>query len=200
MARVLLYYAHPGHRHSHVNKEMFRAAQKVDGITIVDMYAEYPRHDIRVEREQERLLDHDVILFQHPLFWYSTPGLVKDWIDLTLQSGFAYGDNGDKLKGKILMQAITAAGPEDAYTTDGYQHFPLRTFLTPMEQTANLCKMRYASPYSLYSALKAPGAGEVAPHVSGYVSLLEALRDDRYDFDAAPDVVSYATLPLKVEA
>ncbi len=197
MARVLLYYAHPGHRHSHVNKEMFRAANAVEGITIVDLYAEYPRHNIRVDVEQERLVSHDVILFQHPLFWYSTPGLIKDWIDLTLQSGFAYGDGGDKLAGKVLMQAITAAGPEDAYRADGYQNFPLRTFLTPMEQTARLCKMRYAAPYALYSSLKAPTEGALAPHVAGYTDLLNALRDDRYDFDAAPEVVTSDNLSLK---
>lgn len=94
MARLLVYYAHPGHRHSQVNRHMARAAERVAGITFVDLYAEYPRFDIDVEREQQRLLDHDVILFQFPVFWYSTPSLLKEWQDLVLEHGFAYGAGG----------------------------------------------------------------------------------------------------------
>jgi len=202
MARVLLYYAHPGHRHSHVNRAMYDAAAAVEGITQIDLYAAYPRQNIDIDREQALLLDHDVILFQHPLFWYSTPSLIKEWVDLVLEHGFAYGADGDKLMGKTLMQAISAAGSSEAYTPEGYQHFPLRTFLTPMEQTARLCKMRYGAPYVLHSALQAPAASAVAPHVAGFVRLLQALRDDAYDFDTADKMgqVDAGTLPIKTEA
>ena len=184
MARLIVYYAHPGHKYSHVNRYMARAAAGVEGITYVDLYADYPRFDIDVEVEQRRLLDHDVILFQFPLFWYSTPSIIKEWQDLVLEHGFAYGAGGDALDGKRMMLAVTAAGPDDAYTPGGFQHFELRTFLTPLEQTARLCKMRFAPPYVLYSSLKAPGAGLVDHHVNGYRRLLEAIRDDRYDFDS----------------
>ena len=64
MARLIVYYAHPGHKHSHVNCYMARAAEAVDGITFVDLYRDYPRFDINVDIEQQRLLDHDVSLFQ----------------------------------------------------------------------------------------------------------------------------------------
>ena len=133
--------------------------------------------------EQQRLLDHDVVLFQFPVFWYSTPSILKEWQDLVLEHGFAYGSGGERLSGKRLMLAVTGAGPEEAYTHNGYQHYPLRTFLTPLEQTARLCKMRFPAPYVLYGSLKAPTAGQVEPHVAGYVALLEAIRDDRYDFE-----------------
>lgn len=199
MANVILYYAHPGHRYSTANKALWKVAQTVGDITLVDLYAEYPRFHINIDREQQRLLDHDVIILQHPLFWYSTPSLVKEWIDLVLEHGFAYGKDGDKLRGKVLMQAITAAGPDDAYAHEGYQHFPLRTFLTPMEQTARLSKMHYAPPYTLYGALKAPDEGDLAPHADGYERLLSALRDDRFDYGAADalDVLTHDTLPIK---
>ena len=77
MAQLIVYYAHPGNRHSHVNRAMAAVARAVDGITFVDLYAEYPRHDINVDREQARLLAHDAVLFQFPLFWYSTPALIQ---------------------------------------------------------------------------------------------------------------------------
>lgn len=197
MARVLVYYAHPGHRYSRANAAMFAAIQGLDGISIVDLYAEYPRHMISVEREQGRLLAHDIIVFQCPLFWYSTPSLIKEWQDLVLEHGFAYGEGGDKLANKRVMFALTAAGAAEAYAPDGYQHYPLRTFLTPLEQTARLSKMDFLAPYVLHGSLRAPDDGGLEPHVAGYVALLTALRDDGYDLERAVgmDCVTHDCLP-----
>jgi glutathione-regulated potassium-efflux system ancillary protein KefG len=202
MARLIVYYAHPGHRYSHANKAMWRRARRVEGITHVDLYEEYPRFDIDIDLEQERLLEHDVILFQFPMFWYSTPSLIKEWEDLVLEHGFAYGSGGTALAGKTLMLAVTAAGPREAYTHEGYQHHDIRTFLTPLEQTAALCGMTFPAPYVLYSSLKAAADGEIDPHAEGYARLLEAIRDDRYDFGATlgRHVVHHDTLPIPVEA
>ncbi len=198
MPDLIVYYAHPGQRFSNVNAEMWRRAQAVEGITRVDLYAEYPRFDIRIDREQQRLLDHDIILFQCPMFWYSTPSMIKEWQDLVLEHGFAYGAGGTRLAGKRMMLALTAAGPEDAYTADGYQHHHLRTFLRPLEQTATLCKMHFLPPYVLYGALKAPGAGQVEPHAEGYVRLLRGLAEGRFDEYEADrhEVLTADTLPL----
>ncbi|MFV0292720.1 MAG: NAD(P)H-dependent oxidoreductase [Paracoccus sp. (in: a-proteobacteria)] len=198
MARLIHYYAHPGHRFSRTNKAMWDASQAVEGITRVDMYGEYPRHWINIEREQKRLLDHDVIVLQFPVFWYSSPALVKEWIDLTLEHGFAYGKDGDKLAGKWLMLAVSTAGSEDAYTPEGYQYYPLRALLTPFEQTARLSRMRFAAPYVHYAALES----DPALHVTGFADLLSAIRDDRYDLEAAErhEVITYDTPSLIKES
>jgi glutathione-regulated potassium-efflux system ancillary protein KefG len=202
MSRLLVYYAHPGDRHSRVNSEMAARAAEVRGITFIDLYARYPRFEIDVDAEQELLVTHDVILMQSPLFWYSTPALVKEWIDLVLEHGFAYGAGGDRLEGKCLMLALTTAGPEDAYTPKGYQHYPLRTFLTPLEQTARLCHMRFVAPYVLHAALNAPETDALTEHVEGYVRLLEAIRDDRYELDHAEamTIVTSDSLPIAGES
>lgn len=199
MARLIVYYAHPGQRHSHTNREMAKVARDMEGITSVDLYAEYPRYDIDIDKEQQRLLDHDVILFQFPLFWYSTPSLIKEWQDLVLEHGFAYGADGDRLTGKRMMLAVTAAGPQEAYSDTGYQRFPLRTFLTPLEQTAGLCGMEFTPPYVLFASLRAPNEGRVDPHVNGYRRLLQAVRDDRFNFDkvASQDLMFFETLPTE---
>ncbi len=201
MAKLLIYYAHPGHSHSRVNRAMAEMASKVEGVTFCDLYATYPRFNIDIDKEQEKLLNHDVFLFQHPLFWYSTPPLVKEWIDLVLEHGFAYGSGGDKLHGKTMMNAISAAGPEEAYTEKGYQHYSLRTFLTPLEQTARLCHMNYSAPYVLYSSLKVNEDQDIPQHVQGYKMLIESIRDDHFDFEKAfsTDVLNATNLPMRHE-
>ena len=198
MASVIHYYAHPAHKFSGANRAMWEATRRLDGIEHIDLYANYPRYNIDVDQEQKRLLDHDVIVLQFPLFWYSAPALVKEWIDLSFERGFAYGEGGDQLKGKWLMLAVTAAGPEYAYSPHGYQHYPLRTFLTPFEQTARLSGMRFATPYVLHDALRT----DPAVHAEGFSRLLIALRDDTYDLDyvGANGIVTQDTLPIPQEA
>ena len=199
MSKLLVYYAHPGHKHSQVNKEMATAAKQIEKLTFQDLYAKYPRYDINVEAEQKLLLDHDVILFKFPLFWYSTPSLIKEWIDLVLEYGFAYGHGGNQLNGKSLMLAVSAAGPEEAYSSEGYQNHPLRTFLTPLEQTAKLCKMNFIPPYVLYSSLKAKDSGQLNAHVASYKSLLLGILNNTFDLTAASqyDFLSSTQLPFK---
>ena len=185
MSRVLVLFAHPNQRRSNVNVRMARAAGELDGVTVADLYAEYPRYDVDVDAEQERLLAHDVVVLQFPFYWYSTPSIVKLWLDLVLEYGFAYGEGGDRLAGKTLAVATTAGGAEDAYAASGHNRFPIRTLLTPLEQTANLCRMRYLAPFVLFASLKAAGDDTADAHVERYARLLGALVEDRLDLEEA---------------
>jgi putative NADPH-quinone reductase len=183
--RILVLFAHPSLDRSEVNQPMADAAAKVRGVTLVDLYAEYPAFDIDVEREQERLLTHDVIAFLHPLYWYSTPALLKEWQDLVLEHGFAYGSGGKALRGKLFFNALSAGGPAAAYCAEGYNHFSIRELVAPLEQTANLCQMVYLPPFALFGARTAVEQGRFARHLSDWVRLLEGLRDDRVDLGLA---------------
>jgi putative NADPH-quinone reductase len=201
MARVLILFAHPGPRHSRLNIRMaarakalaalsaHEQAQEKDramrAITFVDLYAEYPRFNIDIDIEQARLVAHDVILFQFPIYWYSVPALLKEWQDLVLEYGFAYGTAGSKLTGKLFLPVVTTGGARDAYREEGSNHFRLRTLLSPLEQTASLCGMRFLPPLALFSAHDSLSDGRAETHVEAYAALLEALRDDRLDLEAA---------------
>lgn len=198
MSKVMVLFAHPGQRHSQINLDLANVARSVDDIGFVDLYADYPRFKIDIDREQQRLLVHDVIVFQFPVYWYSTPSLLKEWQDLVLEYGFAYGPGGDKLAGKLFVPVATTGGPRDAYREDGRNNFPLRTLLSPLEQTANLCQMKYIPPLVLFSALNARKDGRAENHKAHYRLLLEALRDDRFDVAAASqrDLLGDEALPI----
>lgn len=183
--RILVLYAHPSPDRSEVNRHLASAAAQTPGVSLVDLYAAYPDYGIDIEREQERLLEHDVIVFLHPLYWYSTPAILKEWQDLVLEHGFAYGTEGTRLHGKIFFSALSAGGPEQAYRDEGFHHFSIRELLNPLEQTAHLCGMVYLPPFALFSARTALDDGRLQSHVSEWVLLLEALRDDRLSISQA---------------
>lgn len=182
---ILVLFAHPSIGRSEVNAPLAQAAAGIEGVTLVDLYAEYPGFNIDVDREQERLLAHDVIVFLHPLYWYSTPAILKEWQDLVLEHGFAYGAGGDRLHGKIFFDATTAGGLEEAYCTEGYNHFSISDLLQPLEQTATLCGMTWLPPFALFGSRQAMEENRLDEHVSNWRRILEALRDDRLDIKQA---------------
>jgi len=179
--KILILYAHPAQAQSEVNVFMYQAALELEGVSAIDLYAEYPDYRIDVDREQERLRAHDVLIFQFPLYWYSTPALLKEWQDLVLEYGFAYGDNGTALHGKRFLCALTAGGAEKAYHADGYNHFTIRELLQPLEQTANLTGMRYLPPFALFSSRTATEQGRVRAHVAEWLLVIKALQEDTID-------------------
>ncbi|HFQ5212589.1 TPA: NAD(P)H-dependent oxidoreductase [Vibrio vulnificus] len=183
--KVLVIYAHPSQHRSEVNAPLFAAAQAVDGVTCVDLYAEYPQFDINIDKEQARLLEHDVIVFQFPLYWYSTPALLKEWQDLVLEYGFAYGTDGTALKDKLMLCVVSAGGKEEAYKAEGYNHFTIRQLLAPIEQMAALTSMHYLPPFAIFGARTALEENRIDQHVERYVTLLQALVEDRVNLHAA---------------
>ncbi len=188
MQRVLILFAHPGPRHSQTNCVLSQTAKQLGDITFVDLYAAYPRFKIDIDKEQQRLLEHDVIVFQFPLHWYSTPSLLKEWQDLVLEYGFAYGPGGDKLAGKTCLLAVTAGAPQDSYHEDATNRFALPTLLSPLQQTMRFCQMDYLPPYVLFSSLSAKAQGKNESHAKGYERLLVALRDEQFDAEAARSI------------
>ena len=185
MRRVLVLFAHPVLERSRVNRRMLGAIRDLPGVTIHDLYEAYPTLGIDVAREQELLVEHDVVVFQHPFYWYSTPAILKEWQDLVLEHGWAYGPSGTKLHGKITLNAISTGGPAIAYQREGYNRFTVRELLAPWEQTAHLCGMRFLAPFVVHAALRIVGDDDLGARRDAYRRLIEGLRDERFDLDRA---------------
>ncbi len=149
-SRVLILFAHPALHRSRINAALMEAVQGMEGVTFRDLYEEYPTLHVDVETEQELLLEHDVIVWQHPFYWYSAPALLKEWQDVVLEYGFAYGEGGTRLVGKRVLSALTTGGPEEAYQKTGYNRFTMRELLAPFAQTSFLCGMEYLEPFIIH--------------------------------------------------
>lgn len=176
--RVLLIHAHPAFERARVCPALLQAAGAVEGVTVHDLYETYPDFLIDVEAEQQRLLEHDVVAFQFPFYWYSTPALVKEWLDLVLTHGFAYGHNGDALAGKVLTCALSTGGGAQAYGPRGGNRFTIEEFLRPLEATAHLCGMVWRPAYVVHGAALLLDE-DLEAAARGWAERLAALRDDR---------------------
>ncbi|OEE37581.1 glutathione-regulated potassium-efflux system ancillary protein KefG [Vibrio genomosp. F10 str. ZF-129] len=147
--KVLVIYAHPEPNNSIANQVMLKKIESLEHVTIRDLYAHYPDFFIDVAFEHQLLLEHDVIVFQHPLYMYSCPSLLKEWFDRVLSKGFAFGDT-CQLENKIWRNVITTGGNAEAFCEKGYNKYPLEQILQPFELMASLCRMTWVEPLVLY--------------------------------------------------
>ncbi|MEE8435884.1 MAG: NAD(P)H-dependent oxidoreductase [bacterium] len=179
MKKILVLFAHPAYQNSRTNRRLIEALTGAEHIRVHDLYEVYPDFHIDVGREQALLRDHDLIVFQHPLYWYSSPSLLKEWQDLVLEFGFAYGQGGTALQGKRLLSVITTGGGAEAYRPEGINRFQIGELLRPFDQTAHLCGMAYLPPFVVHATHRLASEEQIAPYAKGYRALLEALRDER---------------------
>jgi glutathione-regulated potassium-efflux system ancillary protein KefG len=154
MKKILFIVAHPHLNHSHCNRLIADRVKNHSGVTTRLLYDLYPDFQIDIDCEQSLLSQHDMLFVQHPFYWYSMPSLMKQWLDEVWASGWAYGPKGTKLAGKDFLLSITAGGPAEAYSPEGYNKFDMKTLLTPWQQSAELCGMKWHDPFILHRSLR----------------------------------------------
>lgn len=180
--RVLILFAHPRFEKSRVNRALLSALPASDDITLHDLYELYPDYNIDVEAEKELLLTHDILIWHHPFYMYSAPAILKQWLDLVLEYGWAHGAGGDFLKDKTAFNVITTGGTREAYRSDGFNRFTIREFLCPFEQTARLCKMTCLPPFAVQGTYRLTDE-ELARHAADYSFLLQQLAAGAYNHE-----------------
>jgi len=185
-AEILVIVAHPELDQSRANRRLLQAARALQRnsppgrLAVRDLYALYPDYLIDIAVEQAALKAAKLVVWQQPIRWYSMPPLLKLWLDDVLTFGWAYGPDGNALRGKDLWLVASTGGPEDSYRPESYNRYFFDAFLPPYEQTAALCGMRFLPPLILHGAHKASEA-ELAAHAETYAQRLA-------DYPAWPEI------------
>lgn len=87
---ILIIYAHPYPEKSLVNRAMLERVSSNPDIVIRSLYDLYPDFNIDVEAEQKAVDQAQLLVLQHPMYWYSSPPLLKLWIDKVFKIGRAH--------------------------------------------------------------------------------------------------------------
>jgi glutathione-regulated potassium-efflux system ancillary protein KefF len=149
---ICVIYAHPYPRRSHANLMLVRELKEMANVEVRSLYDLYPDFNIDVAAEQAALTRASLIVWMHPTFWYSVPGLLKHWFDQVLAHGWAYGVGGHALRGKHCLWVTTTGGDDAAYSETGMHEQPFGHFIPPIEETARFCGMHWESPYVVHGA------------------------------------------------
>jgi len=116
--------------------------------------------DITAELNKISWADH--IIFQFPLWWFSTPAILKGWLDRVLVKGFAYDTgkifNDGLLKDKTASLVVTTQSPESAYQTNGLHQATIDTFLHHIHHTLRFVGIKTLAPFVTYAAFNLDAA------------------------------------------
>src|SRR6185436_9297105 len=148
---ICVIHAHPYPRRSRACKALLDAIRPIPDLEVRTLYDLYPEFDIDVAGEQEALARAQLIVWLHPFYWYSIPGLLKHWFDKVLERGWAYGEGGTALAGKHCLWATTVGSEESSYPACS-NLASLSRFVAPIEQTAKLCGLEWEAPFVVFDA------------------------------------------------
>ncbi len=174
MKSTLIINGHRNPKESVYGKALFDKAASLPEISVHTLIEKYPDFKIDGDKERELLSMHKNIVLQFPFYWYSTPAILKEWIDEVFSRGWAYG-GGTALAGKTLMVAITTGGPEKVYQPEGANRFTIEELLRPLEQTANLCAMKWAKPFVMFG-VRYLDQHQIEEHCVKYLEALKAIN------------------------
>lgn len=154
MKKILILFAHPRYEKSRVNKALLEGLHGQDGITVHDLYEQYPDFNVDTAREQELLLAHQIIVWHYPVFLYGPPAMVKQWMDLVLEHGWAHGVGGNHLEDKQIFATVTSGGSRESYSHSGFNRHTMPELLFPLQQAAHLCRMTWLPPYAVQGSYR----------------------------------------------
>lgn len=153
MKKTLIILAHPNMESSVANKAIINEVINFENVEVRDIAKLYPDFKIDIKSEQNALLGAEKIIFQYPIYWYNMPSILKQWFDVVLTYGFAFGENNYNLEGKEMLVSVTTGGPKDGYDAEILGG----KILFPLEGTASFCKMKYLSPVVIHGMMSMPG-------------------------------------------
>jgi glutathione-regulated potassium-efflux system ancillary protein KefF len=185
---VLVLYAHPAPHRAPLMRALAAAARALPGVAVQDLYERSPDFDIDGAHERSLLAGAKLLVLLHPIRWYGMPSLMKEWMEVVLQPGWAYGhDAGGVLAGKGFWLVTTTGSGPDAYRPGGLHGRPFADFLPPFEQAAALCRMDWIDPLVMHGAghLEAPAiealTREFRRRLLGYAGIVAGDSERRAD-------------------
>lgn len=103
--------------------------------------------------------------------WYSTPPLLKQWLDDVLIYGWSHGGETQALRGKQLMLAVSLGGAESAYQPDGAAGHTVNEYLLSFETISGYLSMHYLKPFITGGSATITD-GEIAAQAERYKAVL----------------------------
>jgi glutathione-regulated potassium-efflux system ancillary protein KefF len=148
---ILVIYAHPYPRHSRASEALVNAIRGLPGVEVRSIYDLYADFDIDAGAEQAALEKASLVVWLHPIYWYTVPGMMKHWFEQVLVQGWAYA-GGSALAGKDCLWVATTGGDERDYSSEGSHGHSFEAFVPAVEQTARFCGMNWLEPVVVHGA------------------------------------------------
>ena len=169
---ILVLYAHPHPRRSSAGRILLDAVRDLPYVSVHPLYERYPDFAIDTAVERQRLEAVRLLVWQHPLYWYGVPALLKLWCEEVLVRGWAHGQGGTALRGKDCLWVTTTGAPPEDYSDHGVHAHDFDAFVPAVRQTARFCGMNWLPPLVVHGAHRLPSEA-LHEHAAQYRAQLE---------------------------
>lgn len=150
--KTLIICDHPAFYQSVVNRRWLDEVKKYpDEFLIHNLQSSYPQGKIDPSKEHSLLENNGPVVLQFPLYWFNSPPMMKQWMDVVLSLDWAYGSK-FKLTGKKIALAVTCGASELTYTRDGDIGLSVEELLNSFIISIRFCKAEYAGLFAFYGA------------------------------------------------
>ena len=164
--KKLVIITHPDIENSLINRtwiDELRSCPKE--FEVHSLYKKYPTLEYDIDAEQALLADFEEIIFQFPIHWYSTPFALKKYIDQVFAFDWAFGPDGDKLKGKRIGLAVSAGGNQESYENG----LALEDLLNDVRLTFEYCGCTFTHMHTFFGAMFEPTDEAILENAKAYV-------------------------------
>jgi len=172
---IVVYFAHLAIEQSVINRRLRDAVCDLPHVDFRDLLERYPDFFIDTAVEQDVLRRADLIVFQHPIYWYTAPAIFKHFQDTVLLRGFAYGPGGTALHGKDFLLVASTGATREAYGPGGIHQYAFEDLILPIEQSVRFCGMNFLSPHVLHGG-HSLSTDIIDSHALEYRRMLENYR------------------------
>lgn len=97
---------------------------------------------IDVDFERKLIGSCDRIVFQFPLYWYSAPAGLKNWIDKVFSRNYVYGDGQFNLEGKEFGLVVTTGLAKKDFQVGGIESMTMDQLMAPYRAFAHRAHMK----------------------------------------------------------
>ena len=158
MKNVVIVSGHPNLKISLANKTILdEIAAQCPQAEIRKLDELYPDYKFDIKAEQAALERADIIVFAYPMNWYGVPGLLKLYIDIVMEHGWAYGSQGTALAGKKFLVSVTTGVPEAGFSAQGFVGRTVEELTFPVAKFAEMAKMDCKKIFSIGGMMCVPG-------------------------------------------
>ncbi|MGX7025534.1 NAD(P)H-dependent oxidoreductase [Vagococcus hydrophili] len=141
MNQTLVIIAHPDVQNSGVQQFLMESSQNLGGVTNYILTEEA----IDIKKEQARFKEYKRIIFQFPMYWYSSPFILKKWLDEVFQDTKTTA----LLRGKELGLVVSMGVSETSFEAGKSEGFTLSEIFRPFEAFAKKNQMTYLPIFSV---------------------------------------------------
>ncbi len=143
--KTLVLVAHPQVDDSATQEFLKTSADYLPEVIWHPIDALYQSGHFDQQREQQLLWQFDRIIFQFPMYWYSAPASLKQYMDDVFTRNYVIAKQ--HLKGTELGLAISLGDAVSDFQAGGREKFTISELMRPFEAFANKAGMVYLKPF-----------------------------------------------------